>query len=166
MVDGLDPKLAYSYRLIAFNQAGSSEPSEVVGPVVVGMKEGFADSQPVPPWPCHPWPAPSPHRARTEPSPSPLTEPTLQAPPSPLLTPASPHPPRLSPRRLPPRPPTPIPPLPLTTLRPTPRPTPEQTARATSSVSVLVDWGAATSDCQSGLAWKVLYRPVPTPTPS
>ena len=67
MVDGLDPKLAYSYRLIAFNQAGSSEPSEVVGPVVVGMKEGFADSQPVPPWPCHPWPAPSPHRARTVP---------------------------------------------------------------------------------------------------
>ena len=37
VVDGLDPKLAYSYRLIAFNQAGSSEPSEVVGPVVVGM---------------------------------------------------------------------------------------------------------------------------------
>ena len=68
VVDGLDAKLAYSYRLIAFNQAGGSEPSEVVGPVVVGMKEGFADSQPVPPWPCHPWPAPSPHRARTEPA--------------------------------------------------------------------------------------------------
>jgi len=79
VVDGLDAKLAYSYRLIAFNQAGGSEPSEVVGPVVVGMKEGFADSQP--------------------------------------------------------------------------------TARATSSASVLVDWGAATSDCQSGLAWKVFYRP-------
>ena len=79
MVDGLDPKAAYSYRLIAFNQAGSSEPSEAVGPIVVGMKDGFADSQPV--------------------------------------------------------------------------------ARATSSASVLVDWGGATSDCQSGVAWKVFYRP-------
>ena len=32
-------------------------------------------------------------------------------------------------------------------------------ARATSSASVLVDWDGATSDCQSGLAWKVFYRP-------
>ena len=46
-VDGLDPKVAYSYRLIAFNQAGSSEPSAAVGPVVVGMQDGFTDSQPV-----------------------------------------------------------------------------------------------------------------------
>jgi hypothetical protein len=69
VVDGLDPKVAYSYRLIAFNQAGSSEPSEAVGPIVVGMKEGFADAQPVA-W-ANPSPGPSP-----SPSPNPNPNPS------------------------------------------------------------------------------------------
>lgn len=46
-VDGLDPHTAYSFRLIAFNQAGGSPPSDVVGPFVVGMLPGFEQAQPL-----------------------------------------------------------------------------------------------------------------------
>ena len=78
VVDSLDPLFAYSFRLVAFNQAGSSEPSDAIGPLVVGMAAGFAEAQP--------------------------------------------------------------------------------RAWATSSTTIVVDWGDLTSSCQSAVEWKVLYH--------